>query len=372
MRGTKASGKAVQRLEHTRFVARLYRMRVLGLGTGCIAVAGVLYANGASWPWWVALAFNGIVWPNAAYWWARRSADPRRAEYRNLVLDSAAGGMWIAVMQFNLMPSLLLAVMLSADKIGVGGWRFLARTAGAQVSVCAATWALLGFPFRPYTTPAEMLWCIPFLLAFPLALSTLTHTLGREIARQNRALERLSRMDALTGLPNRRHWEEAVAAECARSARSGGRAALLILDVDRFKQVNDRHGHAVGDRVLQRIALILQEVVRDVDTPGRFAGDEFGVLLVDAADTEAERIAERIRAAVAALHFEDAPDLGVSVSIGVAALPRSASAADWFRRADLALYDAKRHGRNRVARSTMEAVAASERPAAAIVSRGSA
>lgn len=355
-----------------RFVTRIYRMRVLGLGTGCVAVAGVLHANGASWPWWAALAFNGIAWPSVAYWWARRSADPRRAEYRNLVLDSAAGGMWIAVMQFNLMPSLLLAVMLSADKIAIGGWRLLPRTAGAQGLACAGTWALLGFPFRPYTTPAEMLWCVPFLLAYPLALSTLTHTLGREVARQNRALERLSRMDALTDLPNRRHWEEAVAAECARASRSDGRAALLILDVDRFKQINDRHGHPVGDRVLQRIALILQEAVRGVDTPGRFAGDEFGVLLVDATDADAKRIAERIRAAVAAMRFQDVPDLKASVSIGVAAMPTPAVAAEWFRRADLALYDAKRHGRNRVAGGRAEAATAEERADSELVSRDSA
>jgi diguanylate cyclase len=348
------SGTAAKRLAHARFASRIYKMRALGLGTGCIAVGGVLYGNGASWPWWVALVANGTVWPSFAYWSARRSADPRRAEYRNLTIDSAAGGVWIAAMQFNLMPSLLLAVMLSADKIGVGGWRFLPRTAIAQALTCAVTWSLLGFPFQPQTTLVEMLWCIPFVLAYPLALSTLTHALGREVVRQNRMLERSNRTDGLTGLPNRRHWEEAVAAECARSERSGSPAALLMLDVDLFKQVNDRYGHPVGDRVLQQVALIVQTVVREVDTPGRFGGDEFGVLLADAAMGDAEQVAERIRAAVATLRLADLPDLTLSVSIGVAAKPRFASAGEWIRQADLALYAAKREGRNRVASSARD------------------
>ena len=345
-----APGGAAKRLAHERFAARIYPMRALGLGTGCIAIGGVLQANGASWPWWAALVFNGAIWPSVAYRWARRAADPRRAEYRNLVLDSAFGGVWIAVMQLNLMPSLLLAVMLTADKIGVGGWRFLPRTVGAQALAFVASWSLLGFPFQPETSLVEMLWCVPFAVSYPLALSTLTHALGREVARQNRSLERLSRTDALTGLPNRRHWEEAVATEYARSARSGGPAALLMLDVDLFKQINDRYGHPTGDRVLQQVAMIVSAVVRDADTPGRLGGDEFGVLLADAAVEDAERIAERIRASVAGARFPDMPELALTASIGVAAMPRRASAGEWIRDADQALYAAKRAGRNQVAR----------------------
>ena len=129
---------------------------------------------------------------------------------------------------------------------------------------------------------------------------------------------------------------------------------MLMLDVDLFKEVNDRYGHPVGERVLQQVAQIVQAVVREVDTPGRFGGDEFGVLLTDASMADAEQVAERICAAVATLRLADLPERMLSVSIGVAAKPQFASAGEWIRQADLALYAAKRAGRNRVASSAMD------------------
>src|SRR3546814_8720913 len=87
------------------FIGRMHRMRTLGLGVGMLPIASVLYANDASaWAWGL-LLFNGLAWPHVAWWLARRSHDPRGAEFRNLILDSAAGGAWIAVMQFNLLRS---------------------------------------------------------------------------------------------------------------------------------------------------------------------------------------------------------------------------------------------------------------------------
>src|SRR3546814_9716244 len=110
------------------FIGRMHRMRTLGLGVGMLPIASVLYANDASaWAWGL-LLFNGLAWPHVAWWLARRSHDPRGAAFRNLILDSAAGGTRIAVMKFNLLPSALLVTMLNVDKIGVAGWRFLGRT----------------------------------------------------------------------------------------------------------------------------------------------------------------------------------------------------------------------------------------------------
>lgn len=340
---------STRELEHLRFVGRIYRMRMLGLGTGVLAVAGVFYQNGAPMLAWIALAANGYLWPHVAYLVARRSRDPEQAEFRNLMLDSAFGGCWIAMMEFNLLPSALLAVMLSADKIGVGGWRFLGRTATLQAVACLATAAALGFPFRPDSSMLNIVCSLPFMFVYPLAISTAAYGLGRKVVRQNRLLDRISRTDALTGLWNRAHWEEVAARELPRSIRTGRPAALLLMDIDHFKEINDGHGHAVGDMVLRCIGTILRTSVRAIDTAARFGGDEFVVILPEASLAEAIEVAERIRAAIDAARFEDVPALHCTVSIGAAAVsPALQDVASWVGRADAALYRSKQAGRNRV------------------------
>src|SRR5690606_13163553 len=229
------------------FVDRMHRMRTLGMGVGMLPIASVLYTNDASaWAWGL-LLLNGLAWPHLAWWLARRSHDPRGAEFRNLVLDSVAGGAWIAVMQFNLLPSALLATMLAVDKIGVAGWRFLVRPVPAQVAACLAVWARLGFPVRRESSLGDIVAPLPFLGVHPLALDPGPYALGHRVAKQNRQLERMNRIDVLTGLPNRRHWDEVADNELARYLRSRRPAVVMLIDVDNFKEVNDAHGHATGD-----------------------------------------------------------------------------------------------------------------------------
>ena len=117
-----------------RFVRRVHLLRTLGLGLGVMCVASVLRLHEAPLGWWILLVAHGLAWPHAAWLLALRSADPRRAEFRNLMVDSALGGVWIAVMQFSLLPSVLLATMLSVDKVSVGGPSLLARTSGLLVA----------------------------------------------------------------------------------------------------------------------------------------------------------------------------------------------------------------------------------------------
>jgi len=336
--------------EHLRFVRRIYQMRTLGLGVGFFAVAGVLHEQGAS-PWlWAALVCNGFLWPPIAYLLARRSRDPEYAEYRNLLIDSALGGVWIAVMQFNAVPSALLAVMLSADKIGVGGWRFFARTAAAQVVTCLATWAVLGFGFQPHSSMPVILASLPFMFVYPMAISSAAYGLARKVVRQNKQLAHISRTDPLTGLQNRLHWDDSATATMTYCARSSKHAALIVIDVDRFKEINDFHGHLVGDAVLRRVAGTLRTATRMTDTASRLGGDEFVLILMDLDLDGALAIAERVRRAVEDARFEEAPALRCTVSIGVARMgPKTISAAMWMRHADAALYRAKQLGRNQVA-----------------------
>jgi diguanylate cyclase len=336
--------------EHLRFVRRIYQMRTLGLGFGFFAVAGVLYEDGAPWWVWAILFANGYLWPPLAYLLASRSGDPEYAEYRNLVIDSAMGGVWIAVMQFDVVPSALLAVMLSADKISVGGWRFFARTGLTLVATCLSTWAILGFPFSPDSSMPVILSSLPFMLVYPLAISSAAYGLARKVVRQNKQLAHISRTDPLTGLQNRLHWDDSATATMTHCARAGKDAALVLIDVDRFKEINDYHGHLIGDVVLRRVADSLHAITRLTDTASRIGGDEFALILMDTGGDDAAAIAERVRKSIEDARFEEAPALRCTISIGVASTgPKTISAAMWMRHADAALYRAKQLGRNAVA-----------------------
>ena len=169
------------------------------------------------------------------------------------------------------------------------------------------------------------------------------------------AQERLRQMattDGLTGLANRRRFLEALEHEVQRHRRYGTPLALVSIDVDRFKRVNDTWGHAVGDEVLRALAAICRAEVRDVDIVGRIGGEEFAVLLPDTAPEEATAVAERLRYAVeAAPLLTTGGPLTVTLSLGVAASPPCDGADGLLREADRALYRAKAGGRNRVERA---------------------
>ncbi|UIJ73393.1 diguanylate cyclase [Aurantimonas sp. HBX-1] len=164
-----------------------------------------------------------------------------------------------------------------------------------------------------------------------------------------RLLEKEAATDALTGLPNRRKFDAAGLA-LVRGARETDRAvALLMIDLDHFKRINDRWGHDVGDRVLRKVAAVIASEIRDVDLAARYGGEEIAVLLPDASVVDALAVSERIRRAVSAnVHNMRAGALGVTVSIGVASRSGdSLSFSELFSEADRALYDAKRQGRDR-------------------------
>lgn len=169
--------------------------------------------------------------------------------------------------------------------------------------------------------------------------------LRRQVATTYRAAMR----DALTGLPNRRAYDQQVAQEFARWKRFGQPLALLVLDVDDFKQVNDTFGHKSGDRALVMIARVLGESRRETDLVARLGGEEFAVLLPGADEADALRIADQMRAAVAdcGLHARQQP-VRVTVSGGLAMFKDDDDPGAVFERADAALYKAKRGGKNRV------------------------
>lgn len=162
-------------------------------------------------------------------------------------------------------------------------------------------------------------------------------------------LEFLVRHDYLTGTLTRRSFFDLLEAELSRSQRSHCAPALLVLDLDHFKQVNDSHGHQMGDQVLQQFAKVVQACLRRPDLLGRFGGEEFLVLLPDTPRQAANIVAERICAAVAdACVSGESSGVRYTVSIGVATAEDGIGVEQLLRRADEALYRAKARGRNRV------------------------
>lgn len=179
-----------------------------------------------------------------------------------------------------------------------------------------------------------------------------TNTPAHYLQRLIDGLCELSLRDPLTGLANRRHFQSVLESEIDRVTRSGEAALLLMLDIDRFKQVNDTYGHLVGDRVLQAVAQTLTQCVRPMDTLARYGGEEFAVVLPACQAAFGKAVAERIRRTVAStpIRIDSSTVLNVTISIG------GAFALQWIRsttllwtdRADHQLYRAKAEGRNRV------------------------
>jgi diguanylate cyclase (GGDEF)-like protein len=176
--------------------------------------------------------------------------------------------------------------------------------------------------------------------------SVATVVLGLQ-ARNARLVERLAgeaRIDPLTGLLNRRGFDERTAAELARLHRNPQPFAVVTFDIDHFKRVNDRFGHDVGDQVLRHIGRLVRGMARDADVLARFGGEEFVVLLPDADADGAEAYAERVRRALA-LDTGELP--AVSLSAGVCQGCLDTDPTTLIARADAALYEAKRAGRDR-------------------------
>ena len=170
--------------------------------------------------------------------------------------------------------------------------------------------------------------------------------------RMTEELKKISVTDELTGLLNRRYFQERLCEEVERAKRQCKPFTLFIIDIDDFKAFNDRYGHLAGDEALRRVARAIRDAVRSIDVVSRLGGEEFSVILPYTIKSDAHVIAERIRQEVEDLRFMGPnipPDQWLTISLGMAEFPKDANSIDnLIDRADKAMYVAKARGKNRI------------------------
>lgn len=327
----------------------IYPLRVVGMGLGAVVAMVVLHERQAEPLAWVLVFCGGFVWPHLAWWLTRISANPQRAEVRNLLVDSAIAGAFVPLMHFNLLPSVLLVTLTTVDKISTGVRLLWLSSLPGMLAAGALTAWWTGGAVALDSSMRVVIASLPMLVIHTLSVSVSSHRLIRKVSRQNQLLDELRRVDPLTGLYGRTYWEQQAAVALQRFATTGEPACLMMLDIDGFKQINDGRGHIVGDDVIRAMSRIVRDSVRASDCAGRYGGDEFAILLRGTDMAQAEEIAERIRTEAECHRFRDHDALRFTSSIGIAAANKHhASPREWVAAADAALYAAKRAGRNRV------------------------
>jgi diguanylate cyclase (GGDEF)-like protein len=328
--------------------------------------------------WWTALANTGVVMLAAVCF-----QFPRwRTRYQGL-LGVAGVFIMINVMMLSIMLTsprlaqtmtyvvmllitivtlaLRLSVVAAAISCNVGG--LLGITAALMLGYKPDWWLLFFYFFGSLGVSLFVAWILERQERISFLKSLLLNYESGERERLNRELARLARQDALTGLANRRSFDERLVQEWERSQRGRHELALIFIDVDHFKLYNDTYGHSAGDDCLAAVAgAIHSGMFRPADLASRYGGEEFVVLLPETTAQGAREVAERIQEAVDALNMPHAasPTAGhVTISIGLTScVPQSGLAQALVDAADSALYQAKHAGRHRIVSTISDCVAA--------------
>lgn len=328
---------------------RFYLPRCLGLSMGFVSVFVNLPALHH------ARLVNGLLiaycflWPHMAYLLARASARPVDTERRSMLVDALSAGFFAGVMGFNPIPSVCILSMVTMNNMAMGGPGFMGKGAVASMLGAALAYMTIGTAFHDALSHAQIAACLPLLVLYPLSLGYVSYLTAIKLTRHKNQLREMSRTDYLTGLTNRAALNEILDDWVRLPGNDIHHSVVALIDVDRFKDINDKYGHIAGDHALQKIAGIMSSCVRDQDTVARYGGDEFCVILRNIGKAEAIRVFENMCAlAQPASNVSDEAPVP-TLSIGAAMYsPDARTSALWIHMADEAMYEAKKGGRNQV------------------------
>jgi diguanylate cyclase len=332
--------------------------------TADLVVLSLLCAVGAV-PWWSPLAFactcavlTGLSYGLLRSGFSERFRDPYISGYQ-MTVASVAMMSFAALLPhaaFHFYNVMLVVFTFGALRLSLRQTLIAGGVLSASVGV--VMWWHAGTPLGAQShAEALVAWLSNLTVLARCVLvglygSSLRQRLKRrnqQLAESSARIEQLASHDELTGTLNRRAVWSLLEGYVTPPQAGHGRLCVALLDLDHFKQVNDRFGHPAGDAVLKRFAQVVREALRDTDRLGRYGGEEFLVLLPSVEPEQALRVVERLRAAVAATDWSDiAPELQVTVSAGVATWREDDTVPQLISRADAALYRAKHQGRNQV------------------------
>lgn len=328
---------------------RIYLPRCLGLGMGFLAVFFSLPAPHHAGVVLTMLTSYCFLWPHLAYQLARTSARPIDTERRSMLVDACVAGFYAAVIGFNPIPSVCVLSMVTMNNMAMGGPRFMGKGAAASMVGAALACLAFGASFIDTLSHVQIAACLPLLVLYPLSLGYVSYLTAIKLTRHKNQLSEMSRTDHLTGLTNRAALNDMLDDWVRTSGAGIHDSVLALIDVDRFKEINDKYGHIAGDQALQKIAGIMSSCVKERDTVARYGGDEFCVILRHTSRDQAADVFERMRALAQPQTSEDDAVPVPTLSIGAAMYsPCARSSAMWIHLADAAMYEAKKGGRNQV------------------------
>lgn len=289
-----------------------------------------------------------LIYPHVAYLRFIKNEE-RTTELSNMLIDMALQGMLFTLVHFS--PSVVLPFIIanSAANYSLRGIKqaikgivlaILAAIAVLNVRVEAISW---------HVEPIELITPFLYLTLVTHYMGYTAYVRGTALIRRRKKAEELAHQDFLTGLHNRRSMFEQVQLNDNRRITNSDESTLIMIDLDHFKQVNDKYGHDHGDAILIWVSEILQNTIRETDIAARWGGEEFLVLLPQANKSDGLKIAESIKQAIAngALSYEGV-NHKVTATMGVASYDVKTSFEKTLKFADEALYQGKQQGRNRI------------------------